>query len=220
MTAGYGVLWDMDGVLADTGDFHFHAWVQTLQTLGIPFTPELFRTTFGMNNTGILTTLLGEAPTPAFVAKVSERKEALFREAIRGRARLLPGARNWLARLERDGFLQAVASSAPLANIEALVGELGLRPCFVALVSGFDLPGKPDPALFLGAARLIGVPPDGCVVVEDAVVGVEAARRAGMKCVAVATTNPLRALQGADVAVERLDALPPDTFERLFGLLL
>lgn len=216
-TAKQGVIWDMDGVLVDTGEFHFQAWLQALPEFGIPFTRQLFRDTFGMNNAGILEVLLGEPPAPEILAEISERKEQLFRRAVRGRVQPLPGVLVWLERLKAAGMQQAIASSAPPANIDALVGELGLHDYFDAIISGFDLPGKPDPAVFLKAARRIGVPPERCVVVEDAVAGVEAARRAGMKCVAVTTTNPAYTLEAADVVVERLDALPPDTFERLLA---
>jgi len=212
-----GVIWDMDGVLVDTGEFHFPAWSQVLSEHGIPFTRELFRTTFGMNNAGILTVLLGQAPPPELLAEISDRKEQLFRQAVRGHVQPLPGVLAWLERLKAAAMRQAIASSAPPANIDALVDELGLRTYFDAIVSGSDLPGKPDPAVFLEAARLIGVPPERCVVVEDAVAGVEAARRASMKCIAVTTTNPANALREADVIVERLDALPLDTFERLLA---
>jgi len=220
-----GVIWDMDGVLVDTGEFHFPAWSQALSEHGIPFTRELFRTTFGMNNAGILAVLLGQAPAPGLLTEtftelsrsISDRKEQLFRQAVRGHAQPLAGVLAWLERLRAAGVRQAIASSAPPANIDALVDELGLRTYFDAIVSGSDLPGKPDPAVFLKAAHLLGVPPERCIVVEDAVVGVEAARRAGMKCVAVTTTNPAQALKGADVIVERLDTLPLDTFERLLG---
>ncbi len=212
-----GVIWDMDGVLVDTGEFHFQAWSQALSEHGIPFTRESFRATFGMNNAGILEVLLGETPALELLAEISDRKERLFRRAVRGRAQLLPGVLAWLERLKAAGTRQAIASSAPPANIDALVDELGLRTYFDAVVSGFDLPGKPDPAVFLKAACLIGVPPERCVVVEDAVAGVGGARRAGMKCVAVTTTNPAQALKEADVIVERLDALPLDTFERLLA---
>jgi len=204
------------GVL-DTGEFHFPAWSQALSEHGIPFTRELFRTTFGMNNAGILAVLLGQAPAPELLAEISDRKERLFRQAVQGHVRPLPGVLAWLERLRAAGLRQAIASSAPPANIDALVDELGLRTYFDAIVSGSDLPGKPDPAVFLKAARLIGVPPERCVVVEDAVAGVEGARRAGMKCVAVTTTNPAQALKEADVIVERLDTLPLDTFECLLG---
>ena len=212
-----GVIWDMDGVLVDTGEFHFQAWSQALSEHGIPFTRALFTATFGMNNAGILEVLLGETPAPELLAEISDRKEQLFRQAVRGHVQPLPGVLAWLERLEAAAMRQAIASSAPPANIDALVDELGLRDYFDAIASGFDLPGKPDPTLFLKVARLLGVPPERCVVVEDAVAGVEAARRAGMKCIAVTTTNPAHALKGPDVIVERLDALPLDTFERLLA---
>ena len=216
-TVKQGVIWDMDGVLVDTGEFHYPAWAQTLSEHGIPYNRELFRTTFGMNNAGILSVLLGGTPAPEILAEISNRKEQLFRQAVRGHAQPLPGVISWLERLKTAGMRQAIASSAPPANIDALVDELELRTSFDAIVSGSDLPGKPDPAVFLKAAHLIGVPPERCVVIEDAVAGVEAARRAGMRCIAVTTTNPAQALEGADLIVERLDALPLDTFERLLA---
>ena len=214
---GQGVLWDLDGVLVDTGEFHFQAWSGVLPEYGISFTRELFRATFGMNNAGVLSTLLEQRLTPELLAEISDRKEQRFREAVRGRAQPLPGVLAWLEHLKAAGVRQAVASSAPPANIDVLVDELGLRSYFAAIVSGFDLPGKPDPAVFLKAAHLIGVPPERCVVFEDAVAGVESAKRAGMKCVAVATTNLAHALKGADVVVERLDELSLDTFQRLLA---
>jgi len=217
MTTRQGILWDLDGVLVDTGEFHFQAWSQVLPEYGIPFTRESFQATFGMNNARILSALLGQTPAPERLAEISDRKEELFRQTIRDRARPLPGVRVWLERLKATGARQAIASSAPPANINALIDELGLRPYFAAIVSGFDLPGKPDPAVFLEAARLIGVPTERCVVVEDAIAGIGAAKRAGMKCIAVTTTSPAHALKGADVIVERLDALPPDTFKRLLA---
>jgi beta-phosphoglucomutase family hydrolase len=212
-----GVLWDMDGVLVSTGDFHFQAWSKTLPERGIPFTREQFRATFGMNNTGILKLLLGKTADPDLINEISESKEQTFREAIKGQVVPLPGALEWLNRLQAWRVKQAIASSAPIANIDALVDELGIRPHFAALVSGADLPGKPNPAVFLKAAQSIGVAPKRCVVVEDAVAGVEAARRAGMKSIAVTTTNPARELQDADVIVARLDKLSVDAFEGLLS---
>jgi beta-phosphoglucomutase family hydrolase len=217
MTVKQGVLWDMDGVLVDTGELHFSSWAQVLSEYGLPMTRELFRATFGMNHAGVLSALLGRPAEPELVAEIGGRKEDGFRQALRGRVQPLPGVRLWLERLAEQGVCQAIASSAPPANIDALVDELGLRHYFAALVSGHDLPGKPDPALFLKAARLIGVLPELCVVVEDAAVGVEAARRAGMRCIAVTTTSPAQALQAADLIVERLDQLPPDAFGRWSG---
>ena len=210
-----GVLWDMDGVLVDTGDFHYQAWNGLMTEYGIDFTYELHQETFGRNNASILSLLLGEQLTPELLSEISERKETRFRAAVRGHAVALPGVTSWLARLREDGARQGIGSSAPVANIDTLIGELGLRGYFDAIVSGEDLPGKPDPTLFLSVARQLDIPPGRCIVVEDAIAGVEAAKRAGMKCIAVTTTNEAEALGAADIVVDRLDALPADAFRRL-----
>src|SRR5712692_10335047 len=170
--SAYGVLWDMDGVLVDSGEFHYVAWAETLAREGLPYTREQFNATFGMDNRGVLTTLLGREPEPAWLARVSDEKEAAFRAAIRGQAEPLPGVLLWLARLQAAGVRQAVASSAPPANIDLLIDSLGLRQFFDAVVSTWGMAGKPDPGVFLEAARRVDVPPERCVVVEDAIGGV------------------------------------------------
>jgi HAD superfamily hydrolase (TIGR01509 family) len=211
------VLWDMDGVLVDTGEAHFRSWSHVLSEYEIPFSREFFRDTFGMNNASVLSILLGDKLTPALLAEIADRKEYLFRQAVRGSVEPMPGVLPWLGRLNEAGFRQGIASSAPEANINVLVDELGLRVHFDVIVSGVDLPGKPEPFLFLKVAGALDVTPDRCVVVEDAVAGVEAARRAGMHCIAVTTTSPAGALEAADLVVDRLDDLLPDTFTRLLA---
>ena len=210
-----GALWDMDGVLVDTGEFHYRSWSQILPQYGIHFDRNRFQATFGMNNAGVIATLSGENPTQARVDEIGGRKEALFRKIIRGQVQPLPGVLDWLERWQAWGFRQAMASSAPAANIDVLVDELGLRPYFQAIVSGAILPSKPDPSVFLKAAAAIEVEPSQCLVFEDAVAGVGAARRAGMRCIAVTTTNPAAALGDADLVVERLDGLTEAAFWNL-----
>lgn len=212
-----GVLWDMDGVLVDTGEFHFETWLQVLSEHGVHISREIFKKIFGMNNSDTLSYLLGEPPTPEQVAEIAGRKEEAFRRAIRGRVMPMPGVVHWLRCLSAWGVRQAIASSAPSANIDLLVDELRIRNRFDAIVSGKELPGKPDPAVFLEAARQIGVPPERCVVIEDSVAGVEAAKRGGMRCIAVTTTTPAEGLSRADIVVDRLDSLYPDEFKRLFS---
>jgi HAD superfamily hydrolase (TIGR01509 family) len=168
-----------------------------------------------MNNTGVLTALLGEDIASEFLAKTADRKEEKFRRLVHRHVKPLPGVLGWLSALKGAGFRMGVASSAPTANIDALIDELEIRQYFDVLVSGVDMPGKPDPALFLEVARRIDVPPRRCVVIEDAIAGVEAAKRAGMACIAVATTNPAEALCEADIVVRRLNDLPAGTFDRL-----
>ena len=211
------VLWDMDGVIVDTFDAHYNAWQQTFDELSQPFDIEMFRKTFGMNNRLILTTIFERDLSERFIQRVSDRKEILFRESIKGFAKLLPGVREWLNRFAELGIKQAVASSAPQANIDALLDELGIRGYFQAEAAGATLKGKPDPAVFLLAAQLLGVEPAHCLVIEDAVAGVEAACRGGMKCVAVQTTNPADKLSGADVVFKDLSQLNEETLQKLFN---
>lgn len=218
MSAGVrGILWDMDGVLVDTGEFHFQAWSATLPHYHIPFDRQKFAHTFGMNNYGVLTVLMGRPPTQAEHDEIANRKESAFRSLIQGRVRLLPGVQTWLEYFTAHGVRMAVASSAPVENINALVDELHIRPYFHAILSAAGMPGKPDPTIFLKAAQAIGVPPGQCLVVEDAVAGVEAARRGGMRCLAVTTTNPAEKLQAADRVVDHLDQLTSQDWEALLA---
>lgn len=184
------VIWDMDGVLVDTGTVHFETWRDTLAEHDIPFTDETFRQTFGMNNTGILQKLLGEQFTPALVTEIGGLKEERFRQAIQGKVQALPGVQELLAGLHQRGIVQAVGSSAPQANIDAILEALAIAPYFEVVVSAAEMPGKPDPTVFLTTAAHLGIDPAACLVIEDAIAGVAAARRAGMRCLAVTTTNP------------------------------
>lgn len=207
----------MDGVLVDTGRFHLASWHDILLAAGHPFDEAVFQRTFGMNNHGVLSTVFGRAPSAEELVGLADAKEALFREMIAGQAQPLPGVRAWLARLHARGVRQAVASSAPQANIDVLLDALDIRAYFEAVVSAEKMPGKPDPAVFLEAARRVNLPPTRCVVVEDAIPGVAAAKRAGMACLAVTTTNPASALTAADLIVDSLADLPDDVFDRLLA---
>lgn len=200
----HAVLWDMDGVLVDTGELHYRSWKEALVEMGKVFTHQHFTATFGMNNAGILETLFGEDLTPELYEKISTHKEVSFREMVRGNTETLPGVGALLNKFAALGMKQAIASSAPPENIDVLVTDLKIGEYFDALISGADMPGKPDPAVFLQSARDLGVETHHCIVIEDAIAGVEGARRAGMKCIAVTTTNPAEALAQADYVVESL----------------
>ncbi len=129
--------------------------------------------------------------------------------------RLLPGVRRWLDSLRSEGWLQALASSAPRANLEAIVAALDLGPYFAAVVSAEDVTrGKPDPQVFLAAAAKLKAEPKACVVVEDAPAGTEAARRAGMRAVGVLTSHTELS---ADLVVRTLEELPEGAFDELLA---
>lgn len=210
------VLWDMDGVLADTSPLHFKTWESVLTELGIPFDRQKFQHIFGLKNYDLLPYLTQKPLDPEWIRLVADRKEQAFRQALVGHLQPLPGVVDWLQRFRAQGCKQAVASSAPPENIVTLVDELGIHQYFEALVNPGELPGKPDPAVFLLAAKTIEVLPQSCLVIEDSIVGVQAAQRARMCCIAVTTTNPPEALTQADLVVNTLDQLSADQVESLF----
>ena len=210
------VLWDMDGVIVDTYDGHFAAWQKSLDEVGQPYDEDIFRRTFGMNNHLIMATVFGRELEEEFIQSVSNRKEELFRRDIKGKVQALPGVMDWLERFKKMPLKQAVASSAPQANIDALLNELKIRDYFQAEAEGATLKGKPDPAVFLLAARLLGVEPINCLVIEDSIAGVEAAKRAGCQCVAVLTTSQASDLAKADLIVKDLTYLKPEQVLSLF----
>ncbi len=213
----YGIIWDMDGVLIDTGDYHYRAWNEVLCDYDVDFPREQFDSTFGMNNPALIRLLLDRTPEPEPYEAISDRKETLFRHLIQDDAKPMPGVLAWLQHLQSTGYRQAIASSAPQASIDVLVEAMDIRTYFSALVSGIDMPGKPEPDVFLEAARLISTPPARCLVIEDAAVGVEGAKRAGMKCIAVTTTLPAHKLTHADIVVDSLTELPEDAIRRLLS---
>jgi beta-phosphoglucomutase len=203
-------LWDVDGTLVDTAELHFRAWVELAGQIGKPFTRADFAATFGRRNPEIIRALFDPNADDATVVDLGERKEQIYRAAAkREGTALLPGVRNLLDGIKALGWNQAVGSSAPRANLDLILAVTGTATDFEAVVSAEDTTrGKPDPQVFQVAAVKIGVPADRCVVFEDAVAGVEAAKAAGMKCVAVRfvghhPADLLRAA-GADRVVECL----------------
>jgi beta-phosphoglucomutase len=209
------VLWDLDGTLVDSEAFHWQSWQYALQADGVTVTFDQFKASFGQRNDRILRVWLGPDATLERINRVADAKEGEYRRLAETHGLTpLPGAADWLERLQQEGWRQAIASSAPRLNVEVMLRALRLTLYFDAIVSSEDVKhGKPDPEVFLTAAARLGVPPSHAVVVEDAVAGIEAARRAGMRSVGVSMTTTL----DADVAVTSLAGLPPDTFDRLIA---
>ena len=207
------VLWDLDGTLADSGEFHWRSWQVALGAAGVEVTEEQFLASFGQRNDAILGDWLGPDADPARIREVGEAKEACYRELVEAEGiSPLPGAAQWVRTLHDQGWRQAIASSAPRLNVEVMRRVLGFGSAIEALVGAEDVrEGKPAPDVFLEAAHRLGVPPEACVVVEDAEAGIEAARRAGMRSVGVGGGG----VERADLVVASLADLPPGAFEEL-----
>src|SRR5260370_20160618 len=209
------VIWDLDGVVIDSADEHRLAWQRLAREEGVTFTDADFWSTFGKRNDDIIPQFLGFLSAEQLKA-LADRKEAYFRELIRESAVPLPGAMELMRELHEAGFAQALASSTPIENIQLISDVLGLKRYLSVLVSGETVArGKPAPDIFLKAASELHMHSSWCVVIEDAVAGVQAAHAAGMRCIAVVGNRDLPGLREAklmvkdltEVDVERVQAL-------------
>ncbi|MDB5078273.1 MAG: family phosphatase [Chloroflexi bacterium] len=218
----YGVIWDVDGTLLDSGEMHFNSWVILAQELGKPFTTEDFKQTFGRRNAEIIRQLFGDHYTDQEVYDLGFRKEEYYRVTARQGLTLLPGVRALLESLHAAGFKQAIGSSAPRLNLDLLLELTGIRPYFEAVVGAEDTQrGKPDPQVFQVAAQKLGLPPENCLVMEDAVAGIQAATGAGMPSIAVTfvghhSEDALKSA-GAGLVVESLEEVTVDTVKKLLN---
>ena len=198
------VIWDLDGVIIDSADEHRKAWQRLAREEGITMTDADFWATFGKRNDDIFATIWGEMP-PEKVKALAERKEAYFREFIRKTAAPLTGSMELMRGLYEAGYKQALASSTPIENIDLISELLGLKRYLTVIVSGETVArGKPAPDIFLKAAGELGVDARYCLVIEDAVAGVQAAHAAGMRCIAVAGKRDLPGLREAELMVKDL----------------
>jgi beta-phosphoglucomutase len=209
------VIWDLDGVIIDSADEHRRAWHRLAKEEGLSFTDEQFWATFGQRNDVIIPSLWGAMP-PERVRALADKKEAYFREFIRKSGKPLPGSIELLHALHDAGYKQALASSTPIANIDLISEVLSLKQYLNVIVSGENVPrGKPAPDVFLKAAEELGVAPEKCLVIEDAVAGVEAAHAGGMRCIAVAGNRDLPGLRAAEIMVKDLTEVNVERIRQL-----
>jgi len=207
----FGAIFDWDGVIINSAEHHERSWELLAAEIDRPLFEGHFKAGFGMKNEVIIPELLKWTTDPVEIQRLSLRKEAIYREVVVERGIVaLPGVENWLRTLREAGVACVIGSSTHRENILTSLGVIGLESYFDAMVTAEDVKrGKPDPEVFLTAAKKIGVEPAHGVVFEDALVGVAAAQAARMRVVAVTTTNPRAALAGAkaDWVVDRLDEL-------------
>lgn len=202
------IIWDMDGVIADTALFHFKAWEEILARRKISLSWDLFISMFGMRNDTFVRKLLGEKIAEKEIPAIVQEKESLFKEKARHHVKPFPGVINLLEAVKKGNFKQALASSAPRENIDFILQELKIEDLFHCTVSGHEVSkGKPDPQIFLLAAEKMGVVPSDCDVIEDSPYGIRAARAAGMSCLAVSNTHNAKDLKQADKIVASLEKM-------------
>jgi beta-phosphoglucomutase len=212
------VIFDVDGVLVDSYQAHFHSWRRLFRELGTDTTEEEFAATFGRTSREILRDKLGDQFSDDELRRFDERKEHYYREAFRDRFVPMDGAVELIVALEADGFALGVGSSGPAANVGLALDLLGIASRFATKVTGADVSrGKPDPQVFQLVGERLGVPPSGCAVVEDAVHGITAANRAGMTSIGLTGTATRQQLAHANQVVDSLRELSPKLVRELIG---
>jgi beta-phosphoglucomutase len=210
------VIFDLDGVLVDTGLFHKQSWYDLAEREGFQMTDRIFYATFGMQNYQIIPMLVGGELPSEEIDRMSDWKERRYRELIAGKLQLLPGVKMLIDDLKNNGFLLAVGTSAPKENLDFMLDNTSLHNSFDACVTGEEVAnGKPAPETFLKAAQKLAVAASDCVVVEDAVHGVQAGKAARMVVVAVTTTRTKAELAEADMIVDSLAEINAGDFIRL-----
>lgn len=195
------LIFDMDGTMVDSMPWHAKAWIEYGRRKGLAIDmPDFMRRTTGRTAFECACELMGREVTEAESMEITHAKESIYRELFGAAFREVAGFSSFASAAAARGFKIAVGTAGDKHNIAFTMSQLKLDPAPLAIVGGDEgLPGKPQPAIFLEAARRIGVPPARCVVFEDAPFGIEAARRGGMRAVAVCSTHSASELAGPHV---------------------
>jgi beta-phosphoglucomutase family hydrolase len=191
-------IFDMDGTLLNNMPLHVRAFRVFIERYGLrPPPPEAAARLIGKRNSEIMPVLFERSLTPEEVARYSREKEQIYRDMLAGVAPL-PGLLRFLDMLEQQQVRIGLATSAPRENVAPTLTALGVADRFSVITLGEEVPhGKPAPDIFLEAARRLGQPANRCVVFEDSHAGIAAARAAGMRCIALATTHSADELRAA-----------------------
>jgi len=221
------IIFDCDGVIADTEPLHLASFQKVLEEEGISLSKEdYFKRFLALDDRGCFTRVYEENNrelSPERLAELIARKASYIEPVMEEHLRFFPGSAEFI----REASLiypTAIASGALRREIELILKHGGVKDCFDVIVSAEDVSkSKPDPEPFLLARRLLSaamtfdIEPEACLVVEDSIHGVEAARRAGMRVLAVTNSYPKEELMMADCVVDSLESLPLASLEAIFA---
>lgn len=206
-----GVIFDMDGVLVDSEPFIAEAAIRMFREKGVTVRPEEFRPFVGTGEDRFIGGVAEARGVRLDLPRDKARTYAIYLELIEGRLHPLPGVHGFVAECRQRGLALAVASSADAIKVRANLNEIGLpTAAFDVVIDGTQVSRrKPAPDLFLEASRRLALAPQECLVIEDAVAGVAAAKAAGSRCLAITSTFPTEQLSAADWTAPDLDHVPP-----------
>lgn len=217
MKEKFAVLFDMDGVIIDSNPYHKDAWMAFCRRYQVELKEEdVPKYIYGKTNKMALVDVFQREFSPEESFRMSEEKEAIYRDLHRADISLIKGLPALLESFQQHQVPLAVCTNAPVANLDFMLEETGIRPYFQVLIDASKVSkGKPDPEIYLKAAQMLGISPDRCIVMEDSTVGVEAGLRAGMKVVAITTTHSPQELSHTHLVIDDFDELRVDMLEAL-----
>jgi HAD superfamily hydrolase (TIGR01509 family) len=211
------VIFDLDGVIADSEALHVKAWRILFARRGIEATEEEFQHGIGLRDVDWLEYLFARRNEDADIAWWQDAKREVFRDILEREGRPFPGARDLVMALSETGLVLAVASNSWRENIETMVRKLDAADRFRVLTGHEDVArAKPAPDMYLLTAERLGVEPAACVVIEDSPVGIQSAKAAGMRCIGVTHTLPAERLTEADMVIASL--MDVDAVTRFAGV--
>lgn len=201
------LLFDLDGTVVDNMDYHIKAWVQYLKMHGVNDDEKVvYKKVAGKTTEEVIHDYFGDNLSEQEVQNHYRTKETLYKEIYLPHMKEVPGISALLKQAKDLGLPMAVASAAGIDNIEYVINNLNIAHYFKAIVCAQDVAhGKPDPEIFLLAAKRLGVDPAKCLVFEDSLVGVEGAQNAGMKAIAITTGHPAEKFAGYASVIRVVD---------------
>lgn len=200
----WAVIFDMDGTMLDNNPYHLKAWQAFCKKYGITLTEEEYKNQLsGRSSSDTMQFLFQKPLSEAEISLLRNEKEQLYRRLVQPHIRPIKGLPALLASLQAEGIKMAIASSATPVNLRFALGKLQLEPYFTAIVdSTMVSKGKPDPEIFLMAAKKLQISPHRCIVFEDSITGIRGAKAAGMKVIAITTAHIPEELKEADGVIE------------------
>ena len=207
-----GVLFDMDGVLVDSESFICKAAIMMFSELGIIVSPEDFQPFVGMGENKYIGGVAEKHGIIVDIEQVKARTYNIYEKIVSGKLYPLPGSLEFISKCRNKGLKLSLATSADTIKMEVNLKEIGLsRNTFDSIITGLDVKKKkPFPEIYLKAAKSLGLKPGNCLVVEDAISGIDAGKAAGCRCLAVTTSFETAALKGADWICDSLLNVPDE----------
>ncbi|HEY5825329.1 MAG TPA: HAD family phosphatase [Cyclobacteriaceae bacterium] len=218
MTGSFAIIFDMDGVIVDSNPYHKIALQQFAQKHGYELTEQLLKEkVYGRTNKQWILNLFGSLPEEK-VKQYAREKEAMYRELYKNDISPVKGLVDFLELLEKNNIAKAIGTSAPRINVDFSLGSTHLEKYFsVILDDTFVTEGKPNPEIYIKAAKALGLPNSQCIVIEDSLSGVIAGKRAGSKVIGITTTHTVEELHEADLIIKDFDELTIEKLQKLIA---